>query len=142
MEYFLGSVITILGLWIFSKLPNSQEVHKTSPITYSQSHVFELIKPFIPISALDNFKIKPTQAIKHLESITKRVLFMGNSAYWINENTLFTAQIVDGEVSEETTMAVDTMGMDKVQLNKTIFIVEQLREGLLDDSWDSGESKL
>jgi hypothetical protein len=141
MEYFLGSVITIIALWVFSKLEGARPDTSPIQVTYSQSHVFELVKPFIPDDAFLP-PIVPTQSLKHLSSITTRVLFMENQAYFIKNNTLFVAEIIDGEVAEESAVAVDTMGMNKVQLDKTIFIVEQLREGLLDDSWDSGDSQL
>lgn len=139
MEYFLGSVITIISLWVFNKFAKTKMQVPPIQITYSQSHVFELIKPFLS----DNiFMQRPatTQAIKHL--ISSRVLLMENQAYWIENNTLVVAEVIDGQIAKETKKAVDTMGMDKVQLDKTIFIVEQLREGLLDDSWDSGDSQL
>jgi hypothetical protein len=49
--------------------------------------------------------------------------------YWIVNNTFYVADIVDGNVEENTTRLVDTMTMDKVQLDKIMFIVEKLREG-------------
>jgi hypothetical protein len=51
---------------------------------------------------------------------------------------LYTAKLIDGKVDDESTTTVDTMGMDKVQLDKTIFIVSKLTEGLEDDRSNTG----
>jgi hypothetical protein len=58
-----------------------------------------------------------------------RVVFLENQAYWIKNNTLFVADMEEGFVDEQTTREVDTMGMDRVQLEKVIHIVEALTEG-------------
>jgi len=48
------------------------------------------------------------------------------------------ADIVDGQVDKSNSQEVDTMSMDKVQLDEMMFIVEKLREGE-DDSRGSGK---
>ena len=58
-----------------------------------------------------------------------RVVFVENQAYWIKNNTLFVADMDEGMVDEDTTREVDTMGMNKVQLEKVIHIVDALTEG-------------
>jgi hypothetical protein len=47
----------------------------------------------------------------------------------------------DDGIDLSSAKQVDIMSMDKVQLEKMIYIVEQLREGMPNDSWDSGQSK-
>ena len=66
-----------------------------------------------------------------------RVLYINNSAYWIEDSTFYTATFANGSILEDTKKAVDTMGMDSVELDKMIFIVDKLTEGLSDDSSDS-----
>jgi hypothetical protein len=44
----------------------------------------------------------------------------------------------EGYVDKETTRRVDTMGMDKVELDKMLFIMDQLRDGKINDSGSSG----
>jgi hypothetical protein len=46
--------------------------------------------------------------------------------------------MIDGNVDKETTRVVDTMTMNKVQLDKMIFIIDRLREEAFDDRWGSG----
>ncbi len=48
------------------------------------------------------------------------------------------ARFTDGKIDEENKIRVDMMAMDKVELDKMIFIVDKLTEGLTDDSGNSG----
>jgi hypothetical protein len=61
-----------------------------------------------------------------------------NSAYWVKDNVFYMADLVSGEVNPETTRVVDTMGMDSVELDKMLFIMDRLREGLDNDSGGTG----
>lgn len=79
------------------------------------------------------------QSIKHDNLTNIRVIIMDNSAYWIKDNTFYVADMSeDGTVNKDTTRVVDTMAMNKVQLDKMVFIVDKLTEGLYDDSGSSG----
>ena len=46
--------------------------------------------------------------------------------------------MTDEGVDKDTTSVVDTMGMNKVQLDKMLFIIDQLRDGKQHDSGSSG----
>lgn len=79
-----------------------------------------------------------TQATEHYDSRQVRVLMTETNAYWIANNALYTAEIIDGSVVESSTKKVDMMGMSKVELEEMIFIVEKLTEGKSNDRWSSG----
>jgi hypothetical protein len=106
-------------------------------ITYRQSHIHEIIKDFLPESLFLG-KQANTQSMAHQKSMYTRVVFVDNEAYWIKNNALFVADMEEGVVAEETARVVDTMGMNRVQLEKVIHIVEALAEGRKDDSGHSG----
>ncbi len=58
----------------------------------------------------------------------------GGKAYWINDNKLFEAPISEeGLIDYSSSSPIDTMTMDKVELDKISFIVEKLTEGDNDD---------
>jgi hypothetical protein len=40
-----------------------------------------------------------------------KVMVVSNKAYWIKNNALYVADVVEGEVQKETTKEVDTMSM-------------------------------
>ena len=63
---------------------------------------------------------------------------MDNQAYWIKDNVFYTANMIGDNVDKDTTRTVDTMAMNRVQLDKMMFIIDRLREEALDDSGSSG----
>ena len=87
---------------------------------------------FLPIQ-------KPRQTLNHEKSVNLRVLFIDKEAYWIKENKLFIADHESGVVKEDTARRVDTMGMNRVQLDKVIYIVDILNEGNKNDSGRTGD---
>lgn len=137
MEYFIGSVMTIMTFYVINRFINkATKKHKVLPIKFSQSNQFEMIRGMIPIQdLLPSFPQRAkTQATKHFDSKSTRVLYMDDQAWFIKNingmSVLHVAEIVDGNFSEESAKRVDTMTMDDVELKKTMFIVEKLTEGL------------
>lgn len=138
MEFLLGSIATILAI-LALRAATIKDLTKNSKISirYSQSHIYEITKEFIP-DELFFEKQRDTQSKNHEKSMYTRVVFLDNEAYWIKNNALFVADMDEGIVAEETARKVDTMGMDKVQLEKVIHIVEALTGGRKNDSGYSG----
>jgi hypothetical protein len=131
MEYLAGAFITLLGmaaLAVFYFKNRKDLILGYGVIRYSQSHIHEIIKRYIPDEAFEP-KNTPSQSENHRKSVYTRVVFIENQAYWIRNNTLFVADMQEGMVDEESTREVDTMAMDKVQLEKVIYIVDALTEG-------------
>jgi predicted small secreted protein len=129
VEFLLGFILAIATVFVFRFFIIKDINQSTSwAIRYSQTRIHEIIKNYVPDYA---FEIKKpiTQSENHKNSMYTRVVFVENQAYWIKNNTLFVADMEEGMVDEETTREVDTMAMDKVQLEKVIHIVEALTEG-------------
>jgi hypothetical protein len=139
VEYFLGSILTFAIILVANRvLREPIKKFKTKEIKYTQSHVYSLVAPLLQFVPEDN-KMPPTQATKFIENSYIRVVVLERSAYWIKDNALYTADIIEGAVDRSTTKRVDTMTMDKVQLDQTLFIVEKLREGLDNDFGGTGK---
>jgi hypothetical protein len=142
VEYLLGSFATLIAVIVANKvLRNKLNKETKTTVRYSQSHVYNLLSPVLDYVPMIK-PFKESQAYKYLESLYIKVMIVGNEAYWIKDNALYTASLVEGEVDKNTTQKVDTMAMDKVQLEKTMFIVEKLREDQRNDSGSSGKPKL
>lgn len=136
MEYFAGSIVTLVTMYIVAKLVNHPKNNvKSVKTNFSQSRQHELVSDFILIEPL-----KPviTQSMKHERSQYTRIFFVGEDAYWIEDNRVYTAKFKNGLVDQENKKTVDMTTIDKVELDKMIFVVERLTEGLSDDSRDSG----
>jgi hypothetical protein len=137
MEYFLGSAITMLAMFVTTRLISSRNFKvKDNPFRYSQSHIHTLIMPLVP--ELKRYKNKSvTQSSKHEERTNVRVVIFDNKAYFVKEGTFFCAEMDGQYIDSASTKVVDTIGMDKVQLDKMLFIMDQLRDGKKNDSGDS-----
>jgi len=136
VEVLLGAILA-LGIIITTNLVLREPVKNMNrlSIRYSQSHLYSLMAPvidYLPLSA-DSQEPK-RQSRLHIEKSYVRVVISDDQAYWIKDNALFTAEVVEGFVDKESTRRVDTMAMDSVELEKTMAIVEKLREGLDEDS--------
>lgn len=138
MKYLAGSFLTIIAIFVYSKFifKNVSQIAK-SDYRYSQSHIHHLINPLLP--PLEKIKKgKITQSQKHYDKVNLKVVILNDDAYWIKDNVLYTGKITQDGIDKDTSFVVDTMAMDKVQLDQMLFIVDQLREGKIDDSRDSG----
>ncbi len=139
MEYFLGSAITMIAMFITTRLISSQKnVVNKSPFRYSQSHIHEIISPLVP--DLRNYRKHVVRQSTHQEEKTNiKVVILDNKAYFVKDGTFYCAEMHGTEIDGANATLVDTMGMDKVQLDKMLFIMDQLREGKTNDSGSSGD---
>jgi hypothetical protein len=78
-----------------------------------------------------------TQSKLHYDKSNIKVIILDNNAYWIKDNIFYKAPLVNELIDKESAEQVDTIHMDKVQLDKMLFIMDKLREGIEDDSRSS-----
>lgn len=137
MEYFLGSIITIITLLVFFKQVNKINNNSSFNLMISQSHNYELTKVFYnKIIKKEEFK---TQSKNHKLGKSIKVIFMDNKAYWIKNNAVYFADVKNKKFDINSAKKVDTHSMNKVELDKITFIVDKLTEGNKDDSGNSGK---
>ncbi len=127
-------------MFVVSRYSNkvmSDHINNFVGVKYSQSRMFTLVQPFLPTNR-ELLKPSNTQALAFTLKSQKRVIIMDGMAYWIQDNSLYTAEVIDqDQVQKQNAKIVDTMSMDKVQLDKISFIVDKLTEGLPNESGDS-----
>jgi hypothetical protein len=137
MEYFLGSLLTLLAMFVTTKLVSSKtNTIVKNPFRYSQSHIHEIISPLVP-DIKSYKKKKDRQSDKQEERTNIKVVIFDNKAYFVKDGTFYCADMHGTEIDGANATLVDTMGMDKVQLDKMLFIMDQLRDGKKNDSGDS-----
>jgi hypothetical protein len=129
LEYLLGSIITSATILLTYRWFTINSIPKPRlKVVASQSRTNEMLKSFFTQS--QSFPPATTQSMKYFDSINLRILILEEQAYWIKNNAVFVADVINGEIEKDTAKEVDTMAMDKVQLNRLMFIVEKLKEGL------------
>jgi len=138
IEYFLGSLVTLISIIIFSRLTKNVIKTKIDIPTFSQSVRVELFKSYL-VSVISPKPTKKTQSTEYIKKNSKKAFFIGKDVYWIEDGFLLTAKISDNQIDETTKKRVDTHSLDKVELDKMIFIVDKLTEGNKDDSGNSGK---
>lgn len=137
MEYFLGSLMTLLSLFVFVKTINKKINNQNIPIPrMSQSIKYKLIGIYDKKSKKPR---KKRQSTKHENKNSIKAFFWNNDVYWIEDGFLVTAKFKDNHIDESTKKRVDTHSLDKVELNRIEFIVDKLAEGNEDDSRNSGK---
>jgi hypothetical protein len=132
MDFLLGAVTTTLILFIFVVFLINKR-NKREPfflIRYSQSHIHRILSPLLPqVDQISKINNKDNQSSKHLKNTNVRVLIVEGKAYWTKNNVFYVSNIVDGDIDKNNAQVVDTMGMNKVELDKMLFIIDQLRKG-------------
>lgn len=138
MDYFIGSLITITTIMVMAKIfiPKISD-EKIPGIGYGQSHAHELIK-HLQFQKPEIKKPINTQSYNYLFKNGFRVFFAKDHAYWIKDGQFVVADSKENKIDMDSVKPVDIMGMDDVELEKMIFIIEKLTEGTADDSRDSG----
>jgi hypothetical protein len=145
MEYLFGFFVGTVLMLLSYRFMVKNNLTKTKPIliSYRQSHIFNAVKPFADIAYRVNRPVMKTQATDYEKSQTVRVVMTEGQAYWIRNQIFYTADInEDYSVDNDSTRTVDTMSMDRVQLEKIMFIVERLTDGAENDDSNSGNTWL
>jgi len=122
MEYFLGSAITMIAMFVTTRLISFNKVDNKKDIPrYSQSHIHMLILPLLP--EIRKYKKKMiTQSSKHEERTNVKVVIMDNKAYFIKNGTFYCADMHGTEIDGANATSVDTMAMDKVLMTTKFFL--------------------
>lgn len=145
MEYFIGSLITMLVAWVTSRLYRaSYQNTKLKLPMMTQAYKYSYLRLTYPFLQYQSKEAElKTQATDYHDKRSTRVVVMDGTAYWVSNNALYTG-IMDesGEITKESIKTVDTMTMDKVELDKIVMIIDKLTEGSQDDSGNPGNKKI
>lgn len=134
-QYF---ALVVLTLCLISYIIYKGSKTKTFPgIVYSQSNIHVMIKDFLPKSLYER-PMQKSQAIKHAEKNSVKVIFIEGKAYWVANNIFYCAEAINGGVDIDTTEPVDTSNMSKRDIDKMLFILDNLKNGSDDDSSSAG----
>ena len=139
MEYFLGSAITFALVFFTTRIISLNSFgNDRLAVRYSQSHIHSIVSPVLPPQQVLKAPRKSQSA--ELEAKTNiKVIIVDGQAYWIKDNSFYVADLEGRNVDGSTARIVDTIHMDKVQLDKMLFIMDKLRDGKSHDSGSAGD---
>lgn len=137
MEYFLAIGLTLLAAWSIIRL-NGYKVSKTlKGIKYRQSDIHESVRAFIPKKINNKEKIE-SQSAKHAANTMIKIIVIDNRAYWVKDNVFYSADTDNGDIVSPTAEPVDISTMSKQDMDKMLFILDNLRKGIQNDSGSTG----
>ena len=137
LGYLAWSMLTIiifLGILIYVGKKNKKSFNK---VVYSQSDMHNILKDFF-FKDIDNDKVFTSQSRIWKEQQTTKVVILDQKAYWISNNIFYVGEAVDGKVKPETGQPLDTSNMSKREIDKMLFILDNLKNGKLNDSGSAG----
>lgn len=126
MQYLVVAILTFLLSSYIIKRNKKIRAKGIKSAIKSQSFVYNKTKQFIP-KGLKNREYV-SQSMNHSSRFMVKVMVIDNNAYWVKDNTFFTADVKEGTVMPETTRQVDTLDMSKQDIDKMIFILDKLKD--------------
>lgn len=137
MENVLATILALTFVFIVLKFNRAHKKRFLAKMRYSQSSIHEIIKDYIPKRLFE----KPTvisQSRKHTEKHIIKILVLDDNAYWVKDSIFYTAKTENGNIIDETAVPVDIENMPKKELDKMLFILDNLGRGKNNDSGSSG----
>jgi len=137
MKYVLAVVLTLAAVWSIIELSRYKVSKSLNNVRYSQSDIHQRIRHLVPkkINSRENIE---SQSAKHAGSTMIKIIVIDDKAYWVKDNIFYYAKTQNGDIVANTTKPVDVSLMSKKDIDKMLFILDNLRKGKKDDSSSAG----
>lgn len=139
MEFLLGSLVTAFtGFFVARALLAAPNPMPPRFMPYTQSYMFKVAGPIAYQQSM--FNDTSTQSYAWQSRYSLRIFIVSDTAYWISDDKVYMAKVSEDGMVPPVGKVVDMMGMDKVQLDEMIYIVDKLTEGNNNDIGNSRNS--
>ena len=137
MEYIITIGLTLMMFCFIIILKVNNNKKSFNKVLYRQSDMHNILKDFF-FKDIDNDKVFISQSKIWKEKQTTKVVILDQKAYWISNNIFYVGEAVDGKVKPETGQPLDTSNMSKREIDKMLFILDNLKNGKINDSGSAG----
>jgi hypothetical protein len=137
MEIALTVGLTLIAFCFIIIVIKKKERNTFRKLVYRQSDMHNMLKEFF-FKDIDNDKVFTSQSKIWREKQTTKVVILDKKAYWISNNIFYVGEAVDGKVKPETGQPLDTSNMSKREIDKMLFILDNLKNGKINDSGSAG----
>jgi hypothetical protein len=137
MEIALTVGLTLIAFCFIIIGIKKKERNTFTKLVYRQSDMHNMLKDFF-FKDIDNDKVFTSQSKIWREKQSTKVVILDQKAYWISNNIFYVGEAVDGKVKPETGQPLDTSNMSKREIDKMLFILDNLKNGKLNDSGSAG----
>ncbi len=133
MEYIIVSILTLLlCLGIINLFANKRR-RVIGKIVYRQSAIHNRIKDHLPNRMFEKPEFN-SQSKNHVSKYMVKIIVIEQKAYWVKDNIFYTAETRNGNIIHDTARPVDTSNMSKKDIDKMLFILDNLGRGNDDSS--------
>ena len=136
MNYIIV-LLTSIAFCAIIILMNKKRNKSFNKVLYRQSDMHNILKDFFFKDIFDD-KVIASQSKIWKEKQTTRVVIIDQRAYWVSNNMFYVGDTVDGKVRPETGKPLDTTKMSKREVDKMLFILDNLKNGKINDSGSAG----
>lgn len=137
MLYLLCIMLTSIAFCAILILMNKKRNKSFNRVLYRQSDMHNILKDFFFKDIFDD-KVVNSQSKIWRDKQTTKVVIIDQKAYWVSNNMFYVGDTVDGKVKPETGKPLDTAKMSKREVDKMLFILDNLKNGKLNDSGSAG----
>jgi hypothetical protein len=137
MIYVYSILLTTVAFSCILIIINKKRKKSFNRVLYRQSDMHNILKDFF-FKDIDNDKVFMSQSKIWKEKQTTKVVILDQKAYWISNNIFYVGEAVNGKVKPETGEPLDTSNMSKREIDKMLFILDNLKNGKLNDSGSAG----
>ena len=134
------ALIVGLTLAVFSSILiiiGKKERKSFNKTLYRQSDMHNMLKGFFFKDIFDN-KAASSQSKIWKEKKTTKFLVIDQKAYWVSNNMFYVGDADNGQVRPETGKPIDISAMSTKEVNKMLFILDNLNGGRKNDSGGAG----
>lgn len=125
-EFIIGFLTSVIVIGILSK---SRKRVRLKKIGFRQSILRNITKDIMPTNAELRKKIKTQSRIYSSKQSIRVIQTPDNKAYWLDHNTFYCAEVVDGQFDPTRGTPVDTSDMSQKQVKELMFILDNLHKG-------------
>lgn len=137
MEYVLAIGLTLVIFWSIIEFNRYKVSNILSNIHYSQSDIHQRIIEVVPKRVSNKIKIE-SQSAKHAANTMIKIIVIEDKAYWVKDNVFYFAETNSGDIVDVTAKPVEISDMSKQDIDKMLFILDNLRKGNENDSSSAG----
>jgi len=119
-----SSILIIIG---------KKEKKSFNKTLYRQSDMHNMLKEFFFRDIFDNEAVSSQSKIWKDKKTTK-FLIIDQKAYWVSNNMFYVGDTDNGQVKPETGKPIDISTMSQKEVNKMLFILDNLNGGRKNDS--------
>lgn len=127
MEYLFAIGLTLFASFAIIIFIEKRNISRIKKNRYRQSNRQNIMSGVI-LSKKYNTEKQKSQMQLRKEKTAVQVIIIDGSAYWVSDNMFYTADVIDGDVDLTNAKKVDTEKMSKKDIDKMLFILDNLEK--------------